>query len=113
MSWLSWWLGTAFSYAYVYVCVLFCFRQVLELAIRGGKRETIHKGPLRVLAVGKEGGVRLEYFYVFNDVVSCIVVVRSRCGKEAFRPRGAGNISINEESVSKVQKRCVRCANHT
>lgn len=44
--------------------------QVLELCIRGGKRETIHKGPLRVLRVGKEAGVRLEYFYVFNDVVS-------------------------------------------
>ncbi|CAM9989919.1 unnamed protein product, partial [Sphacelaria rigidula] len=43
--------------------------KVLELAIRGGKRETIHKGPLRVLQVGKESGVRLEYFYVFNDVV--------------------------------------------
>lgn len=40
------------------------------MAIRGGKRELIHKGPLRVLAVGKEGGVRLAYFYVFNDVVS-------------------------------------------
>lgn len=44
--------------------------QVLELAVRGGKRETIHKGPLRVIRAGKEAGVRLEYFYIFNDVVS-------------------------------------------
>lgn len=44
--------------------------QVLELCIRGGKRETVHKGPLRVIRVGKESGVRLEYFYIFNDVVS-------------------------------------------
>lgn len=43
--------------------------QLLELCIRGGKRETIHKGPLRVLRVGKDAGVRLEYFYIFNDVV--------------------------------------------
>lgn len=43
---------------------------MLELCIRGGKRETIHKGPLRVFRVGKDAGVRLEYFYVFNDVVS-------------------------------------------
>lgn len=44
--------------------------QLLELCIRGGKRETIHKGPLRVLRVGKDAGVRLEFFYIFNDVVS-------------------------------------------
>lgn len=25
---------------------------------------------MRVLRVGKDAGVRLEYFYVFNDVVS-------------------------------------------
>ena len=42
----------------------------MELCIRGGKRETIHKGPLRVLRVGKDAGVRLEFFYIFNDVVS-------------------------------------------
>lgn len=44
--------------------------QVLDMAIRGGKRELIHKGPLRMLALGKEGGIRLGFFYVFNDVVS-------------------------------------------
>lgn len=44
--------------------------QMLELCIRGGKRETIHKGPLRVLRVGKDAGVRVEFFYIFNDVVS-------------------------------------------
>eukprot|EP00903_Cladosiphon_okamuranus_P017118 g15771.t1 len=43
--------------------------RLLELCIRGGKRETIHKGPLRVLRVGKDAGVRLEFFYIFNDVV--------------------------------------------
>lgn len=46
--------------------------QLLELCIRGGQRETIHKGALRVLRVGKDAGVRLEYFYVFSDVVSSL-----------------------------------------
>lgn len=50
---------------------------MLELCIRGGKRDTIHKGPLRVLRAGKDQGVRLEYFYVFNDVVSCRVIARA------------------------------------
>lgn len=50
----------------------FCIwsEQLLELCIQGGKRETVHKGPLRVLRIGKDAGVRLEFFYIFNDVVS-------------------------------------------
>ncbi|CBJ29090.1 pleckstrin homology (PH) domain-containing protein [Ectocarpus siliculosus] len=43
--------------------------RLLELCIQGGKRETVHKGPLRVLRIGKDAGVRLEFFYIFNDVV--------------------------------------------
>lgn len=40
-------------------------------------RETIHKGPLRVLRVGKEAGVNLQYFYVFNDVVRAVFSLRN------------------------------------
>lgn len=69
-------MGVLCAFAMVSMCtclpVALGFRreQLLELCIRGGKRETVHKGPLRVIRVGKDSGVRLEYFYIFNDVVS-------------------------------------------
>ena len=67
---LPWNSGTWFHAHCAFLFFSSCLLQVLELAVRGGKRETIHKGPLRVIRVGKEAGVRLEYFYIFNDVVS-------------------------------------------
>ncbi|CAN0090644.1 unnamed protein product [Discosporangium mesarthrocarpum] len=43
--------------------------RVLLKCVKGGKREMIFKGPLRVIHMAKDMAVTMEHFYVFNDVV--------------------------------------------
>lgn len=90
-----------------------CPRQVLDLAIRSGKRELIHKGPLRVLSLAKEGGVRLAYFYVFNDVVSVFTRrAAAACKRLSLEERDIV-MSANIHLVAKRFRRRRHCSRHS